>query len=693
MAKRLPEPEDYYRFRFVSTPDYCAKNESLAYVLAHADKENRRYVRRIHVQYVGQDARSTAAEPQVISAGGWDEFNPRFSPDGSLLLFVSNACGSKQLWVADLRSGATRRLTNLRYGLKSPLWSPAGDKIAFLSPFPPGADEALLQVMMTEEEKANRENARQKEPWVVTDFGYKSEDAMGFARPEGTLHLWVIGLSDERAVCLTDGDRSHVMPCWSPDGKSLIFASSRARTKQEFLGMDLFTVPAEKGEIKRLTDSMNVAYYPKPLAPQFTPDGKTVIVGGLVMTGDGLPPTQLFRVPAAGGPAVPLLPDVMPCDGATAFLYNGDGYGDYYETMQVSSDGRYAYFISGWHGSSNVYRVNIGGEGASESAAVEPLTLGQQYFKSIGAPASGRMVCVRGDMNTPAEVYLVDENDGRATRLTYSNPWLDEVDVRPMDELWIKTLDGAAEVQGWVMKPHAAAPDAASGEKHPAVLYVHGGPSPFYGYALSYEYQLMLSQGIGLILVNPRGSTSYGARHAQLKYAMDGTAYTDLLQFVDEAVRRCDWIDGDRLGVCGGSYGGYMTTWIAGHSKRFKAAASHRGVANELISYGSSDMGGYDTSRSYESYTDFMIDRIKASAVTYSDEIDIPFLILHGLRDMRCPVEHAHQLFTAIKDQHPDLPVRMVLFPKSNHSMTMTGPMYLRLIHYEENIKWFKRYL
>lgn len=264
---------------------------------------------------------------------------------------------------------------------------------------------------------------------------------------------------------------------------------------------------------------------------------------------------------------------------------------------------------------------------------------------------------------------------------------MDELPLSNPSEMWIDTLDGEAQVQGWVFPPQNMEP----GKKYPAVLYIHGGPTPFYGCALTYEHQAITGAGIGLILCNPRGSSGYGGKHQNMAQAFDGTAMYDLLQFVEEAARRFSWIDRERLGVTGGSYGGYMTNWIISHTKRFKAAVTQRSVANEQIQYASSDMAG--SSREFQSFRDFMMKNIERSAVAYADRIDIPLLILHGMDDMRCPVEHAHQLFVAVKDTHPDLPVRMVLFPKSNHSITMQGRMRLRVRHYDETIAWFQKYL
>ena len=211
------------------------------------------------------------------------------------------------------------------------------------------------------------------------------------------------------------------------------------------------------------------------------------------------------------------------------------------------------------------------------------------------------------------------------------------------------------------------------------------------GAALAYEHQCILGAGIGLIVMNFRGSSGYGEAHQSVQAAYDGRAMTDVLQFVDEACRRFSWIDPDRLGITGGSYGGYLTNWICGHTKRFKAAVTQRSIANELIQYASSDMPG--SSKDWADFSDFMADRLKASPVSYAENIDIPFLILHGMADMRCPVEHAHQLFSAVRECHPDSTVRMVLFPHMTHSFPMEGPMDLRIAHYDAMIEWFKTYL
>jgi len=677
-VKKIPETKDFYKINYISAVDYCGKRNLVAYVKSFADEEKKCYIQQVILKDLN------SGKERVITANGYKEENPRFSPDGNKLAFLSNVTGDKQIWIFDLNTGKLSRLTSMRYGASNIVWSPLGDKIAFLSPKPSGESIYLLQKMRDPKELDELKEQRKRQPIVIENFGFKNEKDMGFSTPQSSQHVWIVDINTGATECLTDGDKNHVMPVWFPDGKRLLFVSNRDRANVEYLAQDLYSVDIETKEIKRITDSIYIAYYPKKIVPKFTPDGKYVIVGGLVVDSDGYPPVHLYKVCLETGETTKIFNDDAPCEGATRFLYNADSYGEVYDTMQVSSDGEYAYFIAGWHGKGNIYRVNINGE-----PHVEEFTHGKQNYGSISEVFNGKMICVKCDAKNFYDIWMLDEKTKHETRLTNSNPWLEERLISDMEELWIDTLDGKARVQGWVIKPQLA----KEGEKYPAVLYIHGGPTPYYGYALCYEHQCMAGQGIGVILVNPRGSSGYGSEHSNMEQAFDGTAYYDLLQFVDEAVKHFDWIDGNRLGVCGGSYGGYMTNWIASHSKRFKAAATHRSLANELFSYASSDMAGSPGSKSYAAFSDFMIDKLKSSPIIYSENINMPFLILHSINDMRCPVENAHQLFTAIKDLHPDLPVRMVLFPNSNHDLLGEGPMYLRIIHYNENIEWFKKYL
>ena len=414
-----------------------------------------------------------------------------------------------------------------------------------------------------------------------------------------------------------------------------------------------------------------------------SPDGSSIIIGALEPSlSGGLPPTRLYRLPAEGGEAVSIWPKDAPCYEATCFLYNAENYGSFPQTAQVSEDGRFVYFLSGWAGACNIYRASVSGE-----PEITAVTAGQHCYRNLCPPAGGRMLTAKGDFTATPQLELLDPASGENTVLTDSNPWLRARCLSSAQELWVDTLDGCGRVHGFVIPPQ----QMQEGGKYPTILYIHGGPTPFYGYALTYEYQVLAAAGFGVLLCNPRGSGGYGEKHGDMAQATDGTAMYDLLQFTSEAARSFSWIDSERLGVTGGSYGGYMTNWLASHSKRFKAAVTQRSVASNLIAYASGDMAG--SSREYKDFTDFMKAELKTSPVAYADRIDIPFLILHSLGDMRCPVEHAHQLYTAVKDTHPDLPVRMVLFPDSNHSLTMEGPMHLRIAHYRETINWFVKYL
>lgn len=668
------ELTDYGLMRYVSTPDHHGKAGLAAYTVTSPKLES--YEMQVVVH------RLLTGESFTVSAGGQRESDPHFSPDGRSLAFLSDVTGEEQIWLADLDQKTVRQLTSMRYGAGAPVWSPDSCNLAFVSRSRPGEDSQLLQVPESVSEKEDRARLESLSPVIIDDYGYKSDDSMGFTR-QTVSHVWVVPADGGPARQLTDGDRDHIMPAWSPDSCGLVFASNRCRSREESLGMDLFSVPSVGGKLKRLTENVWIAWYPKAFQPLFTQDGQFIIIGALSPDGSGgMPPTRLFRVPADGGEATCLWPPDAPCHEATCFIYNAEGYGSSGASAQISEDGRYIYFLSGWAGACDIYRAALYGE-----PAVDRVTSGRHCVRSLCRPQNGQILISRGTFTMTPQLEILDLADSQITRVTDTNAWLRERPLSDALELRFQTLDGKAELHGLVIPPHRL----EQGDRCPAVLYIHGGPMPFFGYALTYEYQLLAAAGYVVLLCNPRGTGGYGAGYGRTEQAFDGTAATDLLQFADVAARTFSWVDGERIGVAGGSYGGYMAAWLAARTDRFRAAVCQRGVYSNLISYASSDLAG--SSRDYKDFTDFMKAEIRKSPVAWADQINIPLLILHSLGDMRCPVEQAHQLYTAVKDTHPDLPVRMVLFPDSNHGLTMVGPLHLRIAHYRETIAWFDRYL
>lgn len=690
---------DYYRLSWVGNGDLTQDGTLLAYARTHVDEP------ATEVNEVVLRDFATGSE-RVIARG----FDPAFSPDGTRLLYTRSDNGVDQLFVYDLAHNEETQLTEVRFGVEQAAWSPTGDRIAFVSRVDLSVDESLWAHGASEAELDTARKQAVEHPYVSFEgWAYKSDEDGGFSCERAST-LWSVPACGGEPVLLSNGRRDHVMPTFTPDGQSIVFVSNRCRSEEEGIAMDLFRVPAAGGAIERLTDSSYVAYYPAPFQPLVTPDGREVVFGALApnVSESSMPPTRLFKVALPEGVAgvdadvdtaasgadaekplpkpVCLWPEDAPCHEATCFLYNCENLGvGTRRTAAFSTDGSWLYFISGWHGAANLYRASL------MEPRIEPVTQGLGCMRSI-AVRSDRVLVSRGDFTHTPQLMVADEADllnrglDAFAPLTASNEWLEGTLVEPR-ELWIDSLDGEAHVQGFVFEPQ----NREEGKRYPAVVYLHGGPTPFMGAALTYEHQCILGAGMGLIVMNFRGSSGYGPAHQSVAKAYDGSAMTDVLQFVDAACREFDWIDPDRLGVTGGSYGGWLTNWLCGHTKRFKAAVTQRSIANELIQYASSDMLG--SSHGWESFSDYMADALKRSPVSYAEKIDVPFLILHGMADMRCPVENAHQLFCAVRETHPEGHVRMVLFPGMTHSFPMGGPMDLRRAHYDAMIEWFKEYL
>ncbi len=660
MSKRLLEFDDCQKLERLTGGDYCESRNQVCYASAQTGG--------IVIKNL------ETGEKRVVTAGGTSEGNPAFSADGTRILFLSviKGCG-RQIFCFEPESEKLWQVTNIKGAVMDPVWAPDGKHILFS--MITGSKQTEVPVKQ-----------RADEPVVIEDFGYKF-DGMGFIRPDTHWQLFIVSAEGGEAIQLTEGEFDYLHANWSPDSRQIVCVGNRFRSREESIGYDLLLIDAadHPGEIRRLTEDFWIVSYPNPVRPVFTPDGKSVIAGVLnpeaMGTEHGYPEIYFYQIDVQTSEGKKVFVPDEGCYQCVQFPYNANcGWG--MDKVQISPDGRYVFFVSGWQGQGNLYRLDLQGDGHAVL-----LSGGKQVCHGLSKVQNGKLMAARCETNVPEGYYIVDAATGEVLKkvVQSAEQMLSEAEFINAEDFFFDTLDGESRVHTWVMPPH----NREKGKKYPAILYVHGGPHPFYTYGLTMEFQCLAARGFAVIYCNPRGSSGYGWTHQNCARSTDGSAYYDCLQCVDEAVRRYDWIDGARIGVTGGSYGGYMTNYIATHSKKFKAYVTQRSISNELISYANSDMQG--ESRGFRSFEDFMVDSLKKSAVSYAERVDKPFLILHGMDDYRTPVEGAHQLYVALKDLHPELPVRMVLFPHTGHEQP-SDPRLLKL-YYKELVGWFEMYL
>ena len=215
-----------------------------------------------------------------------------------------------------------------------------------------------------------------------------------------------------------------------------------------------------------------------------------------------------------------------------------------------------------------------------------------------------------------------------------------------------------------------------------------------YGLTFWHEFQALASLGMAVIFGNPRGSTGFGRAYCAGGVCWGNEAMDDLVQFVEDAISK-GFIDEKRVGVTGGSYGGYMTNKLIGRTNVFAAAVTQRCLANTATSYGTGDMG-FVSSRQIPKHfhmLDYLEDRARGNIISYIDHFKVPLLILHAYQDYRCGFEQAEQVFIPMKERNPEIPCRMVMFPNENHGMTRNGKLYHQVRHLQEMTNWFVKYL
>lgn len=560
------------------------------------------------------------------------DFAQRISPDGTQVAFLRVDGKSKpQLHVMPTTGGEPRRLTDLPLGAGAPVWSPDSTRLAFVARVPEPGRYGTTD-----------DGPESEAPRRITRLDYRVDD-IGFLldrRPR----LHVAGL-DGAVSEVTDGSYNVADPAWL-SADTLVFVAPRDLGVVETLVDDLYTVPAAGGEVSLLVRGAGETSMP------------FVAGSSLYWTG-----TEFTGIDA-----------VARNTGLWRSALDGSGIARLTDVETVDIEGRSGAPVADAHGVLAVVR----NRGALELRRIPfdggpgEVLAGAQAAVTSFATDGSTVVAVVSTPDSPGQVEFV----GTGVRTSFPS----------VPACRVVELDGSASdgypVHGWLVLPDGEGP-------HPVVLAVHGGPFMYHSWGFFDEAQVYASAGYAVVLPNPRGSASYGQSHGQAVIGKFGTVdVDDVLSLLDVALARDD-CDADRVGVMGGSYGGFMASWLsAHHGERFRAAWSERAV-NAWDSFtGSSDIGYYFP----DAYCGPDPDVQRAqSPLTYAEKINLPFAVVHSEHDWRCPLEQAQRMFVALRRRGVE--AEMIIFPGEGHELTRSGQPRHRKQRFDAVLEWWGRHL
>lgn len=651
-TRRGVTPEDYFAFEFISDAHISPDGKQVAYVVTTVDQKKNRRVSSIWA--VNIDGRS---EPRRLTSETFSSTMPRWSPDGAEIAFLSarNTSGEEktpappvhpQICILHMDGGEGQALTHLKNGATAFQWSPDGKRLVVVARSGPSDDVPLSQ--------------RPSDVRHYTHISYKFNGVGWY--DDKRAHLWVIDAGSGAAKQITSGeDWNDSDPQWSPDGMRIAFVSDR--TGKEYDGgrnKDVWVIAADGGALTKISDH---AY--DDTQPRWSPDGRRIAFAGQT-TRREFP--KLYVADAAGGSPSALAAenlDLIPMN-----LHWGPG----------SDELR---FEAGSKGTTQIFRVDLA------SRQLKQVTSGERAVHAFDFDEkAGVMVYLANDFQHLDDLYAAALDGTGERRLTHLNAKLwDQLELAPVERLPYKSRDGLA-IDGFLVKPIGW----QAGKKYPMILSIHGGPAGQYGVDWYHEFQVYAAKGWAVFFANPRGSTGYGQKFERgIKNNWGGMDYVDLMAGVDAALKQNPWIDSNRLGVTGGSYGGFMTNWILGHTTRFKAAVTLRSISNFISDDGTRD-GAYGHEDDFKGILFDDFDQYwNASPLKYARNVKTPTLILHSDNDFRVPLEQGEQWFRALK--HYGVDSELVIFPRENHNLTRTGEPKHLVESLNWQCYWFERFL
>ncbi len=694
--RRSPDPEDLYRLRIPSDPQLSPDGSLVAMTVQSVAPGRDGYRHAIWLVPAEGGSR-----PRRATLGARHDTRPRFSPDGRTLAFLSDRRtlveeeptaptdreDGTQVHVLPLDGGEARRLTDLPRGVDAFEWSPDGRTLVV---------RTTSCGATREEDRKARRKPNPPKPGEVPSSDYRYFDRLqNMLNGPGFIdnkvgHLWLVDVETGAARRLTDGPTTDEDPAWSPDGTRIAFAASRGRDHDLDWQFDVFVVEVASARLTRVTDGAGCVFG----TPAWLPDGATLAVVGhrLPRGGGSRSDIWLFAADGSegrpgGGRNLSGHADLMIGAGLGSDVTQGEP-----SRLRVTPGGRHLLFSAPVRGSYELWRIGL------EGGDVERLTDDRHYVSGWDVAGGGggtRVAAIRSSATALPDVHLLDLGaDGSlaaGARLrpvtSFNDEVLADVEVRAPEERW-EEVDGRS-IQGWLLRSAAA----DLGEAAPLVLQIHGGPHTLYGWAPYWEFQVLAGAGISVLFTNPRGSDGYGEDFNSANLPDWGAGpMRDVMAHVDALVA-AGVADPARLGVTGGSYGGYLTNWIVGHTRRFAAAMTCRSVTDLSSLMLTGDLAGgifgimefgaqpWENPELYR----------ELSPITYAQRIRTPLLIQHSENDLRCPIGQAEALFAILRTLKR--PVRFMRVPDESHELTRSGTPFRRVENLVQVRSWFDHFL
>ncbi|OLC01610.1 MAG: hypothetical protein AUI15_05010 [Actinobacteria bacterium 13_2_20CM_2_66_6] len=649
-------PEDLYRFRWIDHVRLSPDGERVAYQVAWADSNSRQNRSRIVVR------RLLDPEPIEPTAGVLRDHSPEWSPDGRKLAFVSKVGAADQLFVIDLAvGGPAQQLTSVPEGVSRPQWSPDGTRLAFVGVVVSDPDAVVDDPRPPE----GREQLRRAPvARVVRRLDYKHD---GYGYVDGRYHhVFAVSATGGDAKQLTDGTWDVADFDWSPDSTRLVVSGNAEPGADLQRELNLYAVDLEANRV-RLGGGFFLG------SPIWSPKGEQIAF----IAPNGLDVGLLERVwivsLGGGGPRC-LTADF---DLAVNDSVINDMRAGHATRICWSSEGDRIYFVASGPGVTGVQSVDLEGKVREEIG-------GRRRIYDFDL-ANGVFAFCASDASNPGELFMLTQ--GAEARITDLNPWLHDRYIAEPEQHYFTAPDGW-KLEGWVLKP----PDHDPSRLYPAVMEIHGGPHAQYGWSFFHELQILAGQGYVVFYMNPRGSDGYGERFRRdVVRDWAGKDYLDLMSSLDQVIERTGYIDANRLGVGGGSYGGFMTNWMIGQTNRFSAAVAMRSISNLVSEYSQHDIVLWGVLQLGQPPWPDLDELWRRSPIRYVQNIRTPLLLTAGEMDLRCAMSQSEEMFGAMRLLGKT--VELVRFPEESHDISRNGRPDRRVERLRRIGGWYERFL